>query len=183
MWGVAGPIDNCNFIFMENCLGKAYSRVPTETIVGPSRARQIGLTMLELLLVLAILGIVLGLGFFNARRALMGSQERAAVQTVRQSIWQGATAASARGRPITLVHSGNTMRLVDGDDVIRSDDLPDGVTTNFAQGVLLEFSPPGKITAESLGSFMESNPSIGAEGRTQRIEVSVIGEVRVVGGG
>lgn len=75
------------------------------------------------------------------------------------------------------------MRLVDGDIVIRSDDLPDGVTTNFAQGVLLEFSPPGKITADSLASFMESNPRIGAEGRTQRLEVSVIGEVRVVGGG
>lgn len=141
-----------------------------------------GITILELLIVLAVLGLVLGIGFFNARRALVGSQERAAVQTVRQSIWQGATAASSRGRPITLVRTGNAFQLVDGDTIIRSDDLPDGVTTNLAQGTLLEFSPPGKVTADSLAGFMERDPWIGGEGRTQRIEVSVIGEVRVLGG-
>lgn len=168
---------------MEKCFGKVVGHPTAWRPGGTQRPRQLGLTILELLLVLAILGIVLGLGFFNARRALLGSQERAAVQTVRQSIWQGATAASSRGRPITLVRDGNSMRLVDGDNVIRSDDFPDGVTTNFSQGVLLEFSPPGKVTAESLAAFMESNPQIGGEGRTQRIEVSVIGEVRVVGGG
>lgn len=140
------------------------------------------MTLLELLIVLAVIGMVVGIGIFNARRALTGSQERSAVQTVRQSIWQGATAASSRGRPITLVRTGNTFQLLDGDTVIRTDELPNGVSSNLAQGTLLEFSPPGKVTAESLEDFMASNPWIGADGRTQRIEVSVIGEVRVIGG-
>lgn len=142
-----------------------------------------GLTLLEILIALAVLGIILGIGIFNARQTLTGSQERAAIQTVRQSIWQGATAASARGRPITLTRNGRILRLMDGETVIRTDELPPSVGTNFPEGMLLEFSPPGKITPESLGAFMERDPWIGADGRTHHIEVSVIGEVRALGGG
>lgn len=144
--------------------------------------RSDGITLLELLVVIAIIGVVLAIGIFSGRQALVSSQERAAIQTVRQSIWQGATAASARGRPITLERNGRTLRLMDGATVIRTDDMPAGVSTNFASGVLLEFSPPGRITEETLTAFMESVPRITTDTRTSRLEVSLIGEVRILGG-
>lgn len=141
-----------------------------------------GITLIELLVVLSILGVVLALGVINIRQALIGSEARAAIQTVRQAIWQGATAASARGRTITLTRSGNSLRLMDGNVVVRSDDLPSGVTVSFPQGLLLEFSPPGKVTADSLEEFMNGDPWIRGDGRTTRIQVSLIGEVRTEGG-
>lgn len=141
-----------------------------------------GFSLTEVLLVIAILAIILGVGWLNARRVLQGSQERAAVETVRQSIWQGATAASARGRTITLNRVGQSLRLMDGSVVIRTDELPPSVSTNFQQGVLLEFSPPGKITEASLRAFQDSDPWIGADGKATHLEVSLIGEVRVAGG-
>jgi len=141
-----------------------------------------GFTLIEVLLVIALIAIVLGIGWLNARRVLQESQERAAVETVRQSIWQGATAASARGRTITLNRVGQSLRLMDGSVVIRTDDLPPSVSTNFQQGVLLEFSPPGKITEASLRAFQDSDPWIGADGKATHLEVSLIGEVRVAGG-
>lgn len=138
-----------------------------------------GITLVELIIVVGILGVVLAIGIFNGRQALIQRQEDAALNTIRQVIWQGATAASSRGREVTLHLNNRTLQLRVGASVIRSDDLPAGVSTNLPQGLVLAFSPPGKVTAESLGDLIETSPRVWAGGRTYFIDVSVIGEVRV----
>lgn len=136
--------------------------------------------MVELLIVLAIIGIILGVGVFNGRRALTAQEERAAVNTLRQTSWQGATAAAARGRPVLLVRDGQelSLRLGDADgQVLRSEELPAGVDTNLPDGTVLVFTPPGKIRADMVpepGEYW-----FAAGGRSLDLEFSVIGEVEI----
>lgn len=146
------------------------------------RRHLLGVTMIELLIVLAILGVVLALGVFNGRQALASRQEQAAINTIRQSIWQGATAASSRGRTVTLNRTGRILELRAGEAIIRRDELPSGITINLPQGIVLEFNPPGKVVPETLTALMDTNPSVSAGGRTYLLEVSLIGEVRATGG-
>src|SRR5690625_8007537 len=77
--------------------------------IVPSRIQ--GLTLIEVLIVLAIIGIILGVGVFNGRQALTGQQERAAVNSIRPSAWQGATAAAARGARVFLRDADNELLL------------------------------------------------------------------------
>lgn len=161
---------------LETC--DPFSRNGTTFRKYPSR--ESGITLIELLIVIAILAIIFGIGIFNARGALESRQESAAIKTVSQMVWQGATAASARGRIVTLNRDGHTLRLLDGDSVIREDDLPRGVSTNLPGGTVLVFSPPGKITDESLSALLDSSPWIRTSDTLYDLEVSLIGEVRAV---
>lgn len=146
-----------------------------------SRPQEAGLTLVELLIVLAIVGIVLAIGFFNGRGLLEGRQEAAAVNSLRQSVWQGATAASARGRSVQLFLNGRSLEVRDGATVIRRDELPAGVSTNLPQGVVLSFTPPGKVTPASLAAVEAISPYISTGKGVYHLQFSLIGEVRVQG--
>lgn len=138
-----------------------------------------GFTIIELLVVLAVIAVILTIGLINGRTMLEGRKEIAAVNSLRQSAWQGATAASARGRKVRLVFDGRRLEIVDGTDVIRTDVLPDGVQTNLPQGTLLEFLPPGKATLASITSLNALDPMVSTNAGTVFLEFSLIGEVRV----
>ena len=136
--------------------------------------------MVELLIVLAIIGIILSVGVFNGRRALTAQEERAAVNTLRQTSWQGATAAAARGRPVIMVRDGRrlSLRLDNADgQVLRSEELPAGVDTNLPNGTVLVFTPPGKIRTDQVPEPGEYWFEAG--GRRLELEFSVIGEVEI----
>jgi len=136
---------------------------------------QSGITLIELILVLAILGIVIGIGALSGRGALTGQQERAAIRSIQQSVWQGASAASARGRNTELVHIGNRIevREVESGRSIRSEELPSGIVTNLPN---LIFTPPGKISAESFAGVADGI-SVQSSAGTTVLRVSIIGEV------
>lgn len=138
-----------------------------------------GVTIVELLIVVAILGIVLGIGVINGRRIADNQSEAAAVRSLQQMVWQGATAAAARGRVVTMRLEDRELVLRVGDaatgQVLRRDELPSGVSTNMPQGNVLTFTPPGKI--ESLEGRQEFYLE-GSQGRSN-IEFSIIGEVRI----
>ncbi len=146
------------------------------------RHRSGGFSVLELLILVAILGVIAAVLAINGRRVLGGQQELSAINTVRQSVWEGATAAASRGTEVELKRNGSTLELYDvgagGTTPFRTFDLPGSVTTNLPSGQVLRFTPPGRVELSTL-SALPSNLTLTANGHTYSFEISVIGEVRV----
>lgn len=134
-----------------------------------------GVTIIEFLVVLGILGILLGLFMVFGRGALDSQQEQAAIRSIQQSVWQGSSGASARGRNTELVLTGRRIevREIGSGRVIRTEELPAGVSTNLPR---LVFTPPGKISSESFASVQDGITVTTSKGTTT-LRVSVIGEV------
>ncbi len=141
-----------------------------------------GFTLIELLIVMAILGAISGVAFVSGRQILRGQQEQAAINTVQQSIWQGATAAASRGIRAELFRNGTTIQVRNSADlsVIRAFDLPANVTFNLPEGVSLLFTPPGKIDIASLDALPKPLTLV-ANDRTYELQISLIGEVKAEG--
>ena len=129
---------------------------------------------------IAVLGIVLTIGVVNGRKMLRGQEERASLATFQQSVWQGATAAAARGRRTELLRQGErlVLREMTSQAVIRSFDLATTVTTNLPSGQFLVFDPPGKIDSTSLAALPRPL-TMSTENQTYALTVSLIGEVKV----
>lgn len=140
--------------------------------------RTAGVTLIELLMVVAIVGILGGVGFVSGRAIIRGQQQRSGVASFQQSIWQGATAAASRGIRTELVRSGQELRIRDADSgaILRSFELPAGVTSNLPQGTSLVFTPPGKVDAATLAALPDPL-TLSANGTTYHATVSLIGEV------
>jgi len=139
----------------------------------------LGLTILELLIVLAILGILAGLVAINGRRVLQGQEERAAITSIQQTVWQGATAAAARGVVVRLTRTGDEFVLTDTDSgaVLKRFELPRNVTSNWPDGQTLDFTPPGKVDVDTLDALPDPL-TVTTSTRTTNLTVSLIGEVR-----
>lgn len=134
-----------------------------------------GLSLIELLIALAILAVVLGLGFVAGREYLRRADERSAVNTFQQAVWQGATAAAARGFRTELVRVGNELlvRRVSDSSVIRRYEIAPGANLSVPGNPILVFTPPGRVLA------LPATPiQITADGVTYTLQISLIGEVR-----
>ena len=146
-------------------------------------ARRSGITLIELLIVIAIIGVVAGIGAVSGRAIARGSSERAALNTVQQAVWQGATLAAARGFRTELCRANEVLavRRLDVDagacagELLRSYEIDAGVTLSLANGSTMVFTPPGTIAAGTLPGEI----TLTAAGTTYTLEVSLIGEVRV----
>lgn len=139
-----------------------------------------GFTLLELIVVMAILGVAAGIGIAQIRNIGQRQQALATVDQIRQLFWQGATAAASRGGTnFLLVRSGNTLQVqsqVDG-SVLRSVTLPNGVSCSLSNGTLATFTSPGKVIFSS--SFPANRQfTISAAGQTFTLTATLIGEVR-----
>lgn len=145
--------------------------------LNANQRSQQGVTLVEMLVILAILGVLLGLFIYLGRGALDTQQEKAAIRSIQQSVWQGASGASARGRntELKLVGKRIEVREVGTGRLIRTEDLPAGVTTDLPT---LVFTPPGKISADSF-ALVENGISVTSKDGTTKLVVSIIGEVMV----
>lgn len=144
------------------------------------RSANAGLTTIELLIVMAILAVVATIGIMNYRQVLRGQEERAAIQSIQQTVWQGATAAASRGVIVNLTRAGNVFTLTETetDRVLKTFDLPPGVASNWPAEQALTFTPPGKVEAATLSALPSPLTITSSEGRVTRLTVSLIGEVR-----
>lgn len=146
-----------------------------------SAPRRAGLTLLELLVVVAILGVIVGLTGILGRTIARQASERAALATVQQSVWQGATLAAARGFRTELCRAGTELSVrravadaCDG-DVLRRFEIDPNVVLGVADGSVMVFTPPGSIDPATLPDAI----TLDAGGVSYVLEVSLIGEVRV----
>ena len=140
----------------------------------------LGMTLVELLIVIAVISIIFAIGAIQGRRALNNSQEGASIKAVQQSVWQAATAASSRGRETTLNLEGRNIviRLDGSNDEIRRFELADGVSTNLPTGEFLRFLPPGEISQASYDALTQPITITTSKG-TYALSLSLIGETRV----
>lgn len=146
----------------------------------PARARRAGFSLIELLILLAVLGLIAGVIAVNGRRVAAGQAQRAAIDSVRQSVWEGATAAAARGVGTELVRTatGLDVKETGSGTLLRSFDLPSGVATNLPMGQVLRFTPPGRVDLTSLQALPDPL-TLTVNGHTYKLQVSLIGEVKV----
>lgn len=137
-----------------------------------------GFTLIELLVVVAVLSVVIGIAVFSSRDTLRGQQEQSAIRSIQQSVWQGASAASARGRNTELIHTGRQIEIreVGTGNLIRSEELPAGVITSLPN---LVFTPPGRISDVSFAEVADGITVQSSSGTTL-LRVSIIGEVVAV---
>lgn len=147
-------------------------------------SRERGITLLELLLVVGIVGIILGLSVLSGRRILQAQQERATLHSFKQAVARSATAANAGNRSVALTKVGNAFRIVDmvSGKTLQDYPIAASVKTGLAQnGPLLEFEPSGKATFQSLNSLQPPGQPLVFTTPTQTyvISVSRIGEVQV----
>lgn len=146
------------------------------------RGRHRGLTLLEVLIVAAIVGVVAGIAVMAGRPVVRGQESSAAVKTVQQSVWQGATMAASRGVRTQLLLSGHVLevRNEESGEVIRRFELPSDASLNVEDGPLLAFTPPGKVDESTLPPADEPlRLTVGD--RTYDLQVSLIGEIRATG--
>lgn len=138
-----------------------------------------GFTLLELIMVMAVLAIASGFIVMGAQPMLQAQQSRSGFNAIRQIIWQGATAAASRDITLNLVRSSNRLQVQTTGSpatVIRYVDLPSDISSQLRSGTWMSFTPSGKVNFAP--GF--TNPfNVTVRGRSYTLTVSLIGEVRV----
>jgi prepilin-type N-terminal cleavage/methylation domain-containing protein len=136
-----------------------------------------GFSLLEILVVIAVIGILAGIGLFNGRQIIRNQNEVASIQQLRQLIARATTAVNAQGKSGTLNRSGTLLKVVDGNNkTLMEMTLDKNVVTNLPQGNSLVFLPTGRISSASLAALPALEMQ--AAGKTYGLQISVIGELR-----
>jgi prepilin-type N-terminal cleavage/methylation domain-containing protein len=138
---------------------------------------KMGFTMLELLIVIAIVSILASVTFVSGRQIMRGQEQAAVLSQFKQAISRGASTASARGKAVTFKRDNGNFILFEKVSLkeLQRFTLPDGVTINVPNGNILEFQSNGLIN--NLSSL--PNPlTIVTSSKTYNIKISLIGEMK-----
>ncbi len=160
------------------------SKAQTSTKKHPPN-QQSGFSMIEILLVVAIVGIIASIGFVQGRRLLSKQTESSTISAITQTLARGSSAASARGEEVILRKSGNKLFLVRGTDSFGFVDIPPSVTLKTKTGValpadidLLSYSPKGLIDATDIANNFSPLQLITAD-KSYNLSASIIGDMKV----
>lgn len=147
------------------------------------RSCQKGMTILEILVVVAIIGVVGSISVFNARRFLQGEEALGMTNTLQQMLLQGSTSASSRFRNVQLIQEQRAgarflvLREQGSTRDIRAERVPQTVTTSLPTGTVLTFTPSGRISTTSFAALAQPVRVTGPN-LIYNVEVSLIGESR-----
>jgi prepilin-type N-terminal cleavage/methylation domain-containing protein len=147
-----------------------------------SKSQQ-GFTMIEILIVIAIIGILLGMSLLNGRQIINRQKEVASVQQFRQLVQRATTTANARGITATLVRTGSSIKVINSSDptkTLMEMTLDRNVTSNLPENESLVFASTGRIDPASFNTLPGTNSfEMQASGKTYKLNLSVIGEVKL----
>lgn len=142
--------------------------------------RQGGFTLLEMLIVLAIAGVLMGVGLNAIRQVQRGGQENAFVTNLSLSIKGAASYAASRRTQVTMIRAGDVVRFVNASSEQIEDGqgirIPSTVNTNIPDGAALTFGPNGSVTARAVPQPL----MIASQDREWAMQISTIGDTRVV---
>lgn len=137
-----------------------------------------GFSTIELLIVIAIIGILAGIALLNGRQIINKQNEVASIQQFKQLLARASTAANAQGKVGTLKRSGPVLEVLDGDGKVIVDmTLDKKVVTNLPEGNSLVFLTTGRISTTSLAAL--NDLEMQAAGKTYALVISAIGELKV----
>ena len=142
-----------------------------------------GYSLNEILIVLAIAGIMATIGYVSSSNIKVKQQEHAAVAMVKQAIAFAGTSSGAKGQRLRLVYDDSKNALLLKDESNRELEkykFPSTVNTNLDNGDSLEFTPLGWIDSNSLsGSGGFPNPLIiYTDGNSYSLSITLIGEIK-----
>lgn len=145
-----------------------------------TRPSNAGFSLIEMLIIMAILGIVGGISVFGYRQVQSGQEAKSGIASIRLIMAHGATAASSRGVVLDLVKSGDTLQVQTQDAtpvVVTKEKLPSSIAFQLpSTNPILQFNQVGRLVFPA--GF--NNPiTLSSRGRTYALTVSLIGEVKM----
>ncbi|MBV1790123.1 GspH/FimT family pseudopilin [Marinobacterium sp. D7] len=161
------------------------------TRYSPNTSRHAGFTLLELMVSLAILAILLGIGIPSFQSFIQNSQLNASKEGLESALYLARSEAVTRRSSITVCRrnsSGSACEnsgswdsgwlATDKDStVLRTWDAPSGDTTlNIAGGTTITFTADGWVEGNSAYSF-----TISGGGSSCSLSVSPIGTLSTAG--
>ena len=144
---------------------------------------KVGFSLVEILIVLAIVGILATVGFVSSNNIKVKQEEHAAVAMLRQGIAAAATGSAAKGQRLSLVYRSAGKKLVLEDEnyqTLEEYKFPKSVSSDLDNGDRLEFTPLGWVDSNSLsGSGGFPNPiTLSTNDKNYHLTISLIAEVK-----
>jgi len=131
-----------------------------------------GFSLIEILVVIAILSVFASLTFVSGRRVMQSQDQLAAISILKQSLIRASLSANAKGKQLELKQTGSSIKLIDGTKTLEQFDLPQGFSVNWPD---LVFRESGLIDVTSLGSntILLQGPQ-----QTYELKISLIAEMK-----
>ncbi len=138
-----------------------------------------GFSLLELLIVVALIGVFASLTVISGTKVMKNQDELASISILKQSLTTATTAASSRGKALELSIQGASLSLKETGSTkpLRQFELPKHTSLNVSNGIFLKITPAGRIEPSSL-TALPSSLELTTQGVKYTLSISLIGELK-----